>query len=424
MGRKSITGGVIPKADRIQLDFAFQGKRFRPTIDLAPTQANLKHARRRLEEIKRRIASGSFNFAEEFPEYRFIGEVGQANQARTVDEVCEAYITSLRARDELAFATVESYRKILKHHVQPHIGANAFAAVQFSKLEEIANRHQGSKKTFNNVVSAIRGAWRYGYKDLSRQRDPALGLECVRIPKREQPKPDPFNIDDAEILIKAIAADWGEAQGNYDEFRFFTGLRPSEEIALNWADVDFDSGELAVNKARVMGRDKSETKNYEDRVIELCPRALTVLLRQRALYSRLKLAGKIDHDRIFFRKDGQPFHDIQLPWRCWRRTLLTTLKMRERDPYSARHSSVSWNLMMGKNLLWVAEQHGHSAAVMLKTYARWMKGATEKDIEKIRSAFGFVTDLALAHRAREAISLTQYGNVLAEREGFEPSIPV
>ena len=154
------------------------------------------------------------------------------------------YITSLRARDELAFATVESYRKILKHHVQPHIGANAFAAVQFSKLEEIANRHQGSKKTFNNVVSAIRGAWRYGYKDLSRQRDPALGLECVRIPKREQPKPDPFDIDGAEILIKAIAADWGEAQGNYDEFRFFTGLRPSEEIALTWSDLDLSSGEL------------------------------------------------------------------------------------------------------------------------------------------------------------------------------------
>ena len=32
--------------------------------------------------------------------------------------------------------------------------------------------------------------------------------------------------------LAAIHRDWGEAQGNYDEFRFFTGLRPSEEIAL------------------------------------------------------------------------------------------------------------------------------------------------------------------------------------------------
>lgn len=78
-----------------------------------------------------------------------------------------------------------------------------------------------------------------------------------------------------------------------------------------------------------------------------------------------------------------------------------------------RHTSVTWNLMIGKNLLWVAEQHGHSAAVMLKTYAKWMRGTTEKDIAAMRSAMGFVTNLALAQRAKEAISLTPDGIVLA-----------
>jgi hypothetical protein len=42
---------------------------------------------------------------------------------------------------------------------------------------------------------------------------------------------------DAETLIAAIHRDWREAQGNYDEFRFFTGLRPSEEIALVLNDL-------------------------------------------------------------------------------------------------------------------------------------------------------------------------------------------
>ena len=60
--------------------------------------------------------------------------------------------------------------------------------------------------------------------------------------------------------------------------------------------------------------------------------------------------------------------------------------MRERDPYGARHSSMSWNLMMGKNFLWVAEQHGHSPEVMLKTYAKWMRGTTEKDFDATRCA--------------------------------------
>ena len=38
------------------------------------------------------------------------------------------------------------------------------------------------------------------------------------------------------------------AVGNYDEFRFFTGLRPSEQIALVLSDVDLLNGIDSVNK--------------------------------------------------------------------------------------------------------------------------------------------------------------------------------
>jgi hypothetical protein len=52
----------------------------------------------------------------------------------------------------------------------------------------------------------------------------------------------------------------------------------------------------------------------------------------------------------------------------------------------ARHSSVTWQLMLGKNLLWVAKQHGHSVEVMLRMYAAWLEGATESDIHAIKQA--------------------------------------
>jgi hypothetical protein len=42
----------------------------------------------------------------------------------------------------------------------------------------------------------------------------------------------------------------------------------------------------------------------------------------------------------------------------WRSTL-KRLGIRYRKPYAARHSSVSWNLMIGRNPLFVAQQHGH-----------------------------------------------------------------
>jgi len=42
--------------------------------------------------------------------------------------------------------------------------------------------------------------------------------------------------------------------------------------------------------------------------------------------------------------------------------------------------------MLGKNLLWVAKQHGHSVEVMLRMYAAWLEGATDADIYSIKQA--------------------------------------
>ena len=58
-------------------------------------------------------------------------------------------------------------------------------------------------------------------------------MRGARMGKKDRPAIDPFGIQDAEIVIAAIHRDWGEAQCNYDEFRFFTELPLSEQIALS-----------------------------------------------------------------------------------------------------------------------------------------------------------------------------------------------
>jgi len=65
---------------------------------------------------------------------------------------------------------------------------------------------------------------------------------------------------------------------------------------------------------------------------------------------------------------------------------IKALGIRRRGPYHARHSSVTWQLMLGKNLLWVAKPHGHSVEVMLRLYAAWLDGRTESDIHAIKEA--------------------------------------
>jgi hypothetical protein len=98
-----------------------------------------------------------------------------------------------------------------------------------------------------------------------------------------------------------------------------------------------------------------------------------------------KPPGKIAHDHVFFQATGQPIVNLVYPYTRWSRTL-RSLKLRYRKPYAARHSSVSWELMIGKSPLWVAKQHGHNIETMLRISAAWTDGAVESDLKAIRRA--------------------------------------
>ena len=98
----------------------------------------------------------------------------------------------------------------------------------------------------------------------------------------------------------------------YDEFRFFTGLRPSEQIALLVSDFNEIKGLLQLTKARVLRRDKDRTKTQEDRNVELNPRAVEILKSHFKLRAAYVAAGKITHDRLFFLDDGTPISDPEV----------------------------------------------------------------------------------------------------------------
>jgi hypothetical protein len=96
-------------------------------------------------------------------------------------------------------------------------------------------------------------------------------------------------------------------------------------------------------------------------------------------------AGKIHHEHLFFLEDGRSISDPEITrWR-WSESI-KAVNIRRRGPYHARHSSVTWQHMLGKNLLWVAKPHGHSVEVMLRKYAAWLYGATAADIQAIKQA--------------------------------------
>jgi integrase len=390
MGRP-FTGGVIARRQRsIQYDFFFEGTRYRPSLRRTPSEANLRRAREHLAAIKERIAAGVFEFSEEFPNFRGLPQVMRSLSERTCGQVFDDFLEHCESKHRkggMEAVTVSGYRKILDGIWRPALNTQKLLKVEHTALVKIADSHDWSRKTYNNAISALRVAFEFGFRDHPQHHNPAAVLKCIRIRKRDR-LVDPFRIHEAEQLIAAIHLDWGEAQGNYDEFRFFTGLRPSEQIALLTSDYDPNLGTLRITKARVAGIDKDCTKTGEDRFVTLCPRALQVLHRQLALRSRVELEGQIDHAFLFFTAKGAAIQHFRHPNLRWKRSLARLANVRYRRPYTARHSSVSWNLMLGRSPLWVSKQHGHSIATMFRAYTAWTEGAPASEIELINQAMG------------------------------------
>ena len=153
---------------RIQLDFNYDGTRYRPTLAAAPTESNLQRARTRLGCIKARIAAGTFSFNEEFPAYRYKHRLARSFSHQTCNDVFDAYLAHRGARLaklDLAYATLASYRRAIDSTWRPLIGPRRFDQVNYSMLVKIADAKRVGKKTYNNLVSVLRRAFEYGYRD-------------------------------------------------------------------------------------------------------------------------------------------------------------------------------------------------------------------------------------------------------------------
>ena len=174
-----MTGGVTAKGhDRIQFDFMLEGVRYRPTLLRTPSETNLRWARRYLDGIKRRIADGTFSFTEDFPDFRHLKMVPERGSPKTCSEVFDSYLAHCAARvtkHDMATATLSTCRRVLDGFWRPKIGALRFLDIRYSMLVTIADGATWSKKTYNNGISILRRAFKFGYRDYPERHDPTSG---------------------------------------------------------------------------------------------------------------------------------------------------------------------------------------------------------------------------------------------------------
>lgn len=351
--RTSNPVGVIVRDAHIQIDLRAYGYG-RERLELAPTPANIRYAERVRLEILGKIERGTFALEQYFPNSP---RVGGDNRSLTFKQLADEWLAT---RTDIEHSTRDHYDQTINSYHFKGWHKKHLVDIDFRTLKALLASLPQTPKTFNNIATILRQILEYGFR-AKLLREPLYG--DIEFHKNVKVKPDPLTLDEVNVILSKMADD--EAR-DYYEFAFFSGLRPSEQIALRWSKVDLRNGTVLVDEARTRGKDKG-TKTDRERTVELTSRARQVLERQRM---RTQLAG--GH---VFHLAGARMLSTDAPLDAWWKSALRLSGVRYRDARQTRHTFATVCLHAGITPGWVAQQLGHSTEMFYRVYSRWIEGA-------------------------------------------------
>lgn len=347
------TTGVIARDAHLQIDLRAQGFG-RERLELAPTPANLAYAARLRQEILGKIERGTFALAEYFPDSP---RVKKDPSSLTFKQLGAEWLLVRKA--EIEHSTL--------HHYEQTLSSKHFDDWQGLHLPELDYRRLMAKlsalpehpKTFNNIASVLSMVLEYGHK-AKLLREPLH--QHIGLRKNPKAKPDPLTLAEVDLVLAKMRDERG---ANLYEFAFFTGLRPSEMIALRWAHVDLKRGELLIQAAVTRSKEKG-TKTGDERTVELNARARAALERQRAL-------TQLASGHVFVAGDGAPYASTDGPLDTFWKPAMKLSGVRYRDARQTRHTYATMCLHAGLKPGWVASQLGHSVEMFYRVYSKWIE---------------------------------------------------
>lgn len=377
----------------LQIFFVYKGVRCRESLRLEPTGPNIKFAEGLRAEIQRRIANDSFKYGDYFPESPRAKLFGHVVTKKTVGELLRAQLKAYElavANGQMSPSTADGYAKIINGRLLTEFDTVPVAQLAPSALREWVASLGVTAKTARNILSVFRSTLDDAVNDELIQRNPldqiALKKLLSRTTRKSAYEPDPFDTAEKEAILATAE---GQAK-NLFQFAFWSGLRTSELIALEWGDIDWINGLVRVQRAVVVKTEKETKTEAGMRDVVLLPLARAALEAQKA---HTLLEGK----RVFHNpRTGKPWEtDGQIRKTCWVH-ILKRAGVRYRNPYQTRHTYASTLLSAGENAWWLAGQMGHVDVEMIfRHYGKWIPDSQA-------TAYQFANDWSQGRASRQA----------------------
>jgi integrase len=230
----------------------------------------------------------------------------------------------------------------------------------------------------------------------------SLAAEDFRLPMppmptrlgRGHPKSKKLILTPEQVGVLLNAATNDKRFGIYYAFPFLTGVRPSEQLALAWQDVDLQKGIINIRR----------TQEPNGKVIELTKTLASVREIPVSPLLRIMLSnwrnicpeGDPNDFRVFpclgraaFKEDkkrGRPLLYTNFINTYWRPVFLA-LGLPVVTPHSARHAFISTLQAKGIEVGLVAKLAGHAdPAITLSVYTQAVRGG-EDAVQELESAY-------------------------------------
>jgi len=303
-------------------------------------------------------------------------------KAMTFAQVAEAWGPWYQGLYPTRFNTRRNHDSAIRAHLIPHFGAWPITVVTRAEVQKFiaVKRGQVADAALRTYLVTLRLVLDYAVERGDIAANPMRGGRLWR-PEQNGDEPDPF---DQEELVAIV----GAAEGLSPSFGLMirawaqSGMRSGELRGLRRGDLDPLRGEVKVERTLTHGRlGPAKTLRSRRTASLLYPVVEPTAgwgptTESRAVLDRLARVVPLNPDAPLFGSIADPGHPMQEPelWRWWSRAL-TQAKVRPRTPENLRHTFVSIMLSRGAPLLLVAAQAGHTPAVMLAHYSKWLPTA-------------------------------------------------
>jgi integrase/recombinase XerC len=227
-----------------------------------------------------------------------------------------------------------------------HLAMRAF-------LTDLLRRNR--KSSVGRKLSAAKGFFRFLLQRGVISHDPTAGLAT---PKKDQQLPVHLTVDDIFRLLDAPPADTpaGLRDRALLEVVYSCGLRVSELVGLDWANVD-----AHLELVRVCG------KGGKERLVPIGAKALAALGAYRMRLAELCPRGLRDHAAVFLNPRGRRLTTRTVA-RLVDRYIIASGIATKASPHALRHSFATHLLNAGADLRAIQELLGHASLSTTQRY--------------------------------------------------------